>query len=72
MNTFGRLRLSMWIITHRDSHGREQGKRVTLQTRHCEHDNVAKYVAEFKALNPVLVKSVYIESEFTSIEVNKL
>ena len=64
METFGHLKLSTRIITHKDRHGREQGRRVSLLSRHCDFNDTQEIVAEFMLLNPQLQKQ-YVEMEFT-------
>ena len=63
MKTFGHLKLSTRVITHRDQHGREFAKHVTLLSRHCDYEEVGEVVAEFMLLNPQLNKN-YVESRF--------
>ena len=72
METFGYLKLFTRVITHKDRHGREQGKRVTLLSRHCEHKNIDKYVGEFMQLNPSFSHWTYLEMEFTVREAKVL
>ena len=64
MEKFGHLKLSTRVITHKDRHGREQGKSVSLLSRHCEFDEIKEIVSEFMLLNPQLHKQ-YIEMDFT-------
>jgi len=64
MKTFGHLKLSTRVITHKDRHGREQGKRVSLLSHHCEFKEIQGVVAEFMRLNPSLQKQ-YVDMQFT-------
>jgi len=64
MEKFGHLKLFTRVITHKDQHGREHGKRVSLLSRHCDFDNIQEIVSEFMLLNPQLQKQ-YVEMEFT-------
>jgi hypothetical protein len=54
MKTFGRLKIFARLITHKDKHGREQAKPVTLLIRYCEQNEVDDITTEFYNFNPAL------------------
>jgi hypothetical protein len=71
MKTFGRLKIFARLITHKDKHGREQAKPVSLLTRYCEESEVDNIVTEFYNFNPALncfdVYSQFIVEEHNCI-----